>query len=331
MMVSALLLVAAIPIQHTKTTTAVEEFMKATGAVGLSIEVWEEGHQIYSRGFGWENREERIPASPDTVYRLGSVSKPITAIAIMNSVEKGRLDLDKDIRTWVKEWPEDKPGVTLRHIMHHTSGIRHYAPLEGAVYDHFSTSAEALNRFKNSALIAKVGEKFSYSTHAWTLAAAALEKAEAQPFPDIISQMALSTKQYSTLQCEDLTKPAMRNRSALYQSVKDKEAILETRREDNSWKYAGGGMESRSYHLAGFISVYMMGELVEPMTTNPVNGRGLGWAVKGDTFEHGGSQQGCSAFVKADKKSETIVVVLCNTQGVPAKQLGDQVMAIWRR
>ncbi len=332
-MMSSVLLLGLISLPRIETTQAINDFQRETNFVGMSVAVWRNGQVEYARSFGYEDREKDIPANEKTIYRLGSISKPITAITLMKLVEGGKLNLKDDVRTWVPDWPEDKPGITLQHIMLHTSGIRHYSPIEKPVFENYASARLALDLFKNDKLIGGVGEKFSYSTHAWTLAGAAMESASGQSLPKLVAEISGPD---SSLRCEDLTQPSPERRSALYRAVEDKESTLESKREDNSWKYAGGGMESSASDLAQFISRYLAGDVLQPktvsqMTTAIRNGRGLGWGVSGDMIIHGGSQQGCSTYFCAFKSSRTVVVILSNTERLPIKEIGDRVAAIWRR
>ena len=305
-------------------------------AVGLSVGICVNGKVVYAAGFGWEDREKKIPASATTSYRLGSVSKPITGVAIMKAVEEGKLDLDRDVRSYVPSWPDDKAGITLRHIMTHTSGIRHYNFKDGRVFDHYSNAAAALDRFKADPLIAPTGTKYSYSTHAWTLAAAVLESAAGKAFPELIEDIAGT--EIPTLRGEDMTASIQPHSAQLYGGG-DSPKVYE-KREDNSWKYAGGGLVSTAGDLSLFGGRFMEGKIVSPESVaamlTPVGGaagpnQGLAWRVNGSLFNHTGAQQGCAAALYCDRSIGLSVAVLSNTEGVGPAELAMKILKIYSK
>jgi CubicO group peptidase (beta-lactamase class C family) len=303
--------------------------------VGMSVAVSVHGKIEYEKGFGYQDRENKVLANEYTVYRLGSVSKPVTAIAIMREVEAKRLELDKDVRDYVNEWPQDKPGITLQLIMTHTSGLRHYKANEKEVFTHYASEADALALFKDDPLIAPTGTKYSYSTHAWTLAAAVLEAETGKKMPALIADLAGDAS--PSLRCEDLTQEIDHHSSALYGPVGDSPALY-TKREDNSWKYGGGGLVSSARDLANFATRFIDGKVVRPDTVaqmlRPVGGaaganQGLAWRVNGTRFNHTGAQQGCSAALFCDQKAGVAVVVLCNTESGAPAELAQKLLGIW--
>ena len=85
---------------------------------------------VYAQGFGLANLEYEIPNTPTTVFRVGSVSKQFVGLAIALLAQRGRIDLDDDVRKYFPEIPEYPEGaVTIRHLVHHTSGMRDYNEL----------------------------------------------------------------------------------------------------------------------------------------------------------------------------------------------------------
>jgi N-acyl-D-amino-acid deacylase len=109
----------------------VEQFMRARGTPGGALAVVRDGRLVYARGYGFADRERSEPVRADSLFRLASVSKPITALAIMKLFESGRLDPEArvmevlELPAWVL--PGDHPDprwqkITLRHLLHHTAG-----------------------------------------------------------------------------------------------------------------------------------------------------------------------------------------------------------------
>ncbi|HKY05540.1 MAG TPA: serine hydrolase domain-containing protein [Blastocatellia bacterium] len=96
---------------------------------GCAVGVVKDGRLVYKRGFGMANLEYDVPNTPSTRFNLASVSKPFTAFSIALLAQQGRLSLDDDIRKYVPEIPKYDETVTIRHLIHHTSGIREYEAL----------------------------------------------------------------------------------------------------------------------------------------------------------------------------------------------------------
>src|SRR5262249_55161977 len=108
---------------HARTTA--KEWL-ARGIPGFSVTVAVDGKIVYSEGFGYADLEERVPAWPTTKFRIGSVSKPLTAIALVKLVEQGKLDLDAPIHKYVPSFPDKGATITPRMLAGHLGGIRHY-------------------------------------------------------------------------------------------------------------------------------------------------------------------------------------------------------------
>lgn len=96
---------------------------------GCAVGVYEEGKIVHARGFGHADLEHDVPITDTTVFDLGSVSKQFTAAAIVLLAQDGRLSLDDDVRDHVPELPSYGEPITLRHLLHHTSGLRDYTAL----------------------------------------------------------------------------------------------------------------------------------------------------------------------------------------------------------
>ena len=119
----------------------------STASPGVSMAIIHNGEIIYERGYGMANLEHGVPITPETVFRIGSTSKQFTAACIAILSLHGKLSLDDDIRKYIPELPDyDKP-ITVRHLVHHISGIRDYlglAYLSGKSGDDFYTAEETV-------------------------------------------------------------------------------------------------------------------------------------------------------------------------------------------
>lgn len=117
-------------------------------------------------------------------FRIGSVSKPLTAFAVGRLVEEGKLDLDAPVQQYVPDFPKKRWTFTIRQVAGHLAGIRHYKDFstEGFRTEHYSTVTESLDTFKDDPLLHEPGSEYSYSSYGWNLMSAVVETASKEEF-----------------------------------------------------------------------------------------------------------------------------------------------------
>lgn len=146
------------------------------GAVG----VVKDGRLVYKRGFGMANLDYDVPNTPSTRFNLASVSKPFTAFSIALLAQQGKLSLDDDIRKYVPEMPKYEETITIRHLIHHTSGIREYEALVlfgGQGTDKAYSPKAILNMLARQKNINfKPGSKYQYSNSGYFLLGLIVER-----------------------------------------------------------------------------------------------------------------------------------------------------------
>ena len=165
---------------RTELTTQVDElFAEWDGEIspGAVVGIFMDGRIIYSKGYGVANLDYDIPITPQSVLRIGSISKQFIAMCIAMLAEQGKLSFDDDIRTYLPEMPDYGNQVTIRHLLHHTSGIREYLALvnligkpEGSVFGYTTRElVELLSRQQK--LNFEPGSQFSYTNSGYFLLA----------------------------------------------------------------------------------------------------------------------------------------------------------------
>ena len=151
-----------------------------TESPGCALAIIREGKIIYKRGYGMANLELDVPISPQSVFYIGSVSKQFVSACIGLLAIQGKLDLDEDIRKYVPEIPQYETPITVRHLIHHTSGIRDYLTLLDIAGIDFGTYHEQdvidlLARQKE--LNFKPGEEHLYSNSGYFLLSVIVHRA----------------------------------------------------------------------------------------------------------------------------------------------------------
>jgi serine beta-lactamase-like protein LACTB, mitochondrial len=155
---------------------------------GLSVAVGVGGDIVWAEGFGWADMERRVPVSPAMRFRTGHTSKALTSAAVGLLLEKGRLRLEDEIQTYVPAFPRKQWPVTLRELMGHVAGIRHYDRSdEYAPIEHCERAADGLKRFADDPLRFEPDTQYGYSTYGWVLVSAAVEAAVKEPLSSFMA------------------------------------------------------------------------------------------------------------------------------------------------
>jgi serine beta-lactamase-like protein LACTB len=149
---------------------------------GFALAVAVDGQVVWSEAFGYADLEAKRRTMPATQFRIGSVSKSLTADAVAQLYESGKLDLDAPIQRYVPTFPEKSAAITTRLLAGHLAGIRHYRGNEFTLNQRFPTVTAGLAIFQDDSLVAPPGSRFSYSTYGFNLISAAVEGASGEAF-----------------------------------------------------------------------------------------------------------------------------------------------------
>ena len=188
----------------------------ARGTPGLALAVAVDGKIVYSEGFGFADLEERVPVWPTTKFRIGSISKPLTAVGLMELVQSGKMDLDAPIQKYVPSFPDKGALITVRMVGGHLGGIRHYQGEEFVIQRHYANVTEGLAIFKNDPLVSPPGTKFNYSSYGFNLLSAAIESASGQDFLSYM-QASVFTPMGLVHTTPDLNSQIVEQRSRFYE------------------------------------------------------------------------------------------------------------------
>ena len=151
---------------------------------GCALAVIRDGQIVYKRGYGMSNLEYGVAISPPSIFHVASISKEFTAMAIAMLAQQGKLSLDDDVRKYVSEVPDFGERITIRHLIHHTSGLRdQWSLLEMAGWreDDVITEGDILDLIsRQKALNFKPGEEHLYSNTGYTLLAVIVKRVSGQ-------------------------------------------------------------------------------------------------------------------------------------------------------
>ena len=305
----------------------------ARGIPGLAVAVAVDGHVVYAEGFGFADLEERVPAWPTTKFRIGSISKPLTAVALMQFVEQGKVDLDAPVQKYVPSFPEKGAKITPRLLAGHLAGIRHYEGNEFLISRHYDSVLEGLKIFENDPLVAPPGTAFHYSSYGFDLLSAVIESASGENFL-VYMQRHVFTPLGLVDTTADQNNSIIEQRSRFYEREKDG-STENAPYVDNSYKWAGGGFLSTPEDLVrfgsallhpGFLTENSLRLLFTSQKTNTgeETGYGIGWFVHKSQsgqriYEHAGGSVGGTSQLIIYPDSRVVVALTTNLSDAPWK------------
>jgi serine beta-lactamase-like protein LACTB, mitochondrial len=325
---------------------AASNFLSVNSVPGISVAIVQDGELIWSNGFGTADLENFVPATPATLFRLGSVSKPITATSILQLYERGKLDLEAEVQKYCPAFPKKEWPITTHELLGHLGGIRHYNPDgKGDIPDdsakHFASMEESLQIFASDPLIAKPGTKYQYSTYGYTLLGCVLEGASSQEYVDFVKENIFVPAGMEETQADNFF-AIVPHRSRWYH--KNKAGIVQNAGVlDSSYKIPGGGLISSADDMARFEIAIMANKLIKPATRELMwtpqkaadgsqTGYALGWGTEKKfglaLVEHTGGQQGTSTSIIVAPERHAGVVALANMDGVNVAALSTDILKI---
>ncbi len=311
---------------------------------GLSAAVVTGREMRWSGGYGYSDLENFVPATAGTVYRLASISKPITAVAALQMMEAGKLDLDVPVQKYVPRFPAKPWPVTTRQLLGHLGGVRHYKPGEVESTRRYASVTEALSIFEQDPLAHEPGSKYLYSTYGFNLVGAAVESAAGVPFVAYLQQRVFGPSGMVTARDDDASVLISR-RAQGYRRLPNgdlRNSVL----ADVSNKIPGGGLCSTAEDLARFAATLEKGGLLRAesralmwtrgkLTDGKETGYGLGWVITERNgrreVAHGGGQPRVSTYLYLLPAEGCAVALMSNLEGARltdlARKIADELLA----
>jgi CubicO group peptidase (beta-lactamase class C family) len=286
------------------------------------------GVVLWSEGFGVADRRNGAHATPETLFRVGSVSKLLTAAALMRLVDARAVDLDASIRAYVGFIPTHWPDVTLRQLAGHTAGVRHYRGSEFFSRTEYPTLQEAADIFIADSLLFPPGSRYAYSSYGYNLLGAVLESVTGEPFPWLLQRLVLAPLGM-THTVPDSFGVMIPGRAALYSIGRD--SVTDASTDNLSSRWPSGGYLSSTEDLArfgagvmesGFLTAGSLDVMFgsQWLTSGDSTSVGIGWRLGVDAegrryMHHGGSSNGGSAFLLIVPEAGLVVAMAANALG----------------
>ncbi len=308
---------------------------------GASLLVLKDGKAVVRRGYGRADLEKGIEAGPATNYRLASVTKQFTAAAILLLAQDGKLSIEDPVRKWLPTLPQSAGGMTLRHLLEHTSGLLDYEDLMAKPYDGQIRDAGVLALLETQdRLNFPVGSTYRYSNSGYALLALVAERASGVSFPEF-----LRTRIFAPLGMQDTLAyvadgPEVPLRAWGY-SEKDGKW---TRTDQNAYSavLGDGGIYSSIDDLARWDAALYDDRLLSDASRALAFGKqvqvsgepdatyyGFGWRVTDDRQWHSGESVGFRNTLVRWPKQHLTVIVLSNRNDPTPYDLATRIGALF--
>lgn len=318
--------------------------MQSRGIPGATVAVGIGGELVWTRGFGHADLENEVPASEHTVYRLASISKPMTAVLAMRLAAAGQLDLDRPVQDYVPGFPVKRWPLTPRHLLSHLGGVRHYRGREIYSTRSYASVQAALHIFASDPLVHEPGTKFLYTSYGYNLLGAVAEAAASGSFEALLEKHIHEPAGMRHTRIDRIN-AIIPHRAQGY--VRTKEGRIENSRiVDTSNKLPSGGLCGTAADLVRFGNALLAGKLVDRPTLDAMwtpactrEGRasayGLGFRIlraeKPRIIGHSGGQPRVSTMLVLRPEEGVVVAWMSNLErsgaGGIARQLSDKVAA----
>jgi CubicO group peptidase (beta-lactamase class C family) len=261
---------------------------------GLSLAVAVNGEIVWAEGFRWADLENQTPVTPATLFRIGGVSKTLTAAAVGLLSERARLDLDAPVQRYVPSFPEKEWPISTRQLMAHTAGIRHHLG-EEEIFRKTSCAddAERLAIVAGDPLRFRPGTEYFYSTYGWVLVGAVVAAAANESYLDFMQREILTPlgMKSTFFDIAGQTDPGSAHFYYPRMMLDPRYGLHDAPTVDLSCILPAGGFLSTPSDLVRFGSAMMGDALLDPATVEelqtPVRlasgestGQTLGWAVR---------------------------------------------------
>lgn len=312
-----------------------------TGQVpGASVLVLEGGDAVFQRSYGLADLEAGVTSSPTTNYRLASVSKQFTAASVLLLVEDGVLTLDDRVRHWLPTLPVASEGITLRHLLSHTSGLVDYEdllPPDQARQIHDADVLRLLER--EDRLYFPAGSDYRYSNSGYALLALVVERASGQRFAAFLQARIFSPLGMTATLARQDEGPPVTDRAFGYTRVGDR--WERTDQSTTSAVLGDGGIYSSITELAKWDAAWYDDRLlsapsralaVQASTATPepdVAHYGFGWRLQGRMQWHSGESIGFRNVLLRFPAQRLTVIVLSNRDAPEPYRLARQIAALW--
>lgn len=312
-------------------------------APGAAVLVLQNGQIVYRKGYGLAQLETKEKVTPGTAFEIASTSKQFTAMAVMMLAERGRLSLDDPLSRFFPEFPPYAKQITVRHLLHHTSGLVDILNPQWYRKGYEPSSKELLKRMAREPNVNfSPGEKFEYNNAGYMLLALIVEKASGQTFARFMQENIFKPLDMTNTFIYDETKPKTAHMAVSYALIENNFKAFENTSDrfifgakgvistlDDLLKWEQALETEKLVKAATLKEAFTSGKLNNGMTTL----YGFGWYVNQenglDVIEHAGGYLGYRAIIKRYPSAHTTIFLLSNNATIEPTPLAHKIAAIY--
>lgn len=300
------------------------------------------GEVVFSGGYGFADIEREIPNRTQTQFRIGSITKPFTAIAVLQLQEDGLLSVEDPICGYLTACPSHWAGISIHHLLSHTSGLFDFTNTR----DYLDMTArpaardEIIGRFRDRPLGFEPGARFEYSNSNYHLLGTIIENVTGQPYGRVLADRILAPARLADTGFGS-TDPGSGRFAVGYRSGEDGTANMDSP-VDESWSFAAGGLYSTVEDLHRWSEALKADALLSAassaaMFTPVTETYGYGWSMPTPSEEtlgravrrHGGRIQGFTACFTRFHADDLTAIVLSNNVMADVCPMTRDLAAIW--
>ncbi|SIO31885.1 CubicO group peptidase, beta-lactamase class C family [Singulisphaera sp. GP187] len=317
----------------------VDEFMESRvqrDRFSGSILVARDGKVLVRRGYGMANLEHDVPNMPETKFRLGSITKQFTAMAVMILQEQGKIDVHEKIKKYLPDAPPAWDEITVHHLLTHTAGIPSFTGFADypTMMRRHMTLENLVASFKDKPLEFKPGERFAYSNSGYVLLGLLIEKVSGKPYASVL-QASIFEPLGMKATGYDNPLPVLKHRASGYSGPGP--FRMNSSFVDMTVPHAAGALYSTVDDLFLWDQALLTETLVpkaarEAMFTPEKKNYGYGWGITKlfgrRTVSHGGGINGFVTHLLRLPEDQVCVVVLSNVEGTAVGALAEDLAAV---
>ncbi len=332
--------ILSIPTTETaqEVESKVDEYIGAylkMGKFSGSVLIARDGEILLKKGYGMANYEHDVPNTPETKFRLGSVTKQFTSIAIMQLQEKGLLNVNDSIKKYITDYPNGEK-ITIRHLLTHTSGIPNFTSFTNyrETMMLISPVEKTIERFKDKPLEFAPGEKYKYSNSGYILLGYIVEKASKKSYEEYLKENIFQPLNMTNTGY-DHHSPLTKHRASGYSLGGD--GLINAPYVDMSIPHGAGALYStvedlyiwdRALYTEKLVSKSSLDKIFTPFKEN----YGYGWQIT-ESFNHkhishGGGINGFSTYISRYVDDDVCIIVLSNFERSPTQKISKDLTAI---
>ena len=296
--------------------------------VGVSVAISKNGNIIYDRQIGMADLEHSVKVSDSTRFGVASITKLVTAIAVLELANMNKLDLDLPIQTYVPTYPQKADGeITLRMLLTHTSGIPHPMNRTPELFaTHFETATDAVAFFADDELLFAPGSDSKYSSTNYNLLAAAIEGVTGEAFNDYITREIFDHLGLMNTSFDNVLRTS-HNRTERYsfyhpRTYAESTELYLVPKWDYSFNPGGGNIISTPFDLVSFAEAIMQPGYLSEKSYEYLYSEELFGSVDsaaGSYISVTGANPGLQAGLAVFPEQKIAVAVLSNTWGLGSR------------